>query len=232
MENVLFSNETDGLFCDILFFYIQAIRYSFESEKEEANAGTDCPYNFNYMKLDLGTGEGDEDSSEDEEENTVTISDSPEATQETEAMDTSDGNKNENADLSQNCSILNDEDLAWPMGAAHVGEDCVAFSTKAAKWSIRCLGRPVHELQVDEVTSTEVLRMTILSMAAEMRSPIANYRRTYRGGWDNEEDSLVISLKEEKAIQIFRKMETTSIFDFKPDEKLFILSFLNDVCLR
>ena len=184
------------------------------------------------MKLDLGTGEGDEDSSEDEEgENGVIISDSPEPpTDQSEAMDTSDGK--EDANLSQNCSIINDEDIAWPMGAAHVGEDCVAFSTKAAKWSIRCLGRPVHELQVDEVTSTEVLRITILSMAAEMKSSIANYRRTYRGGWDNEEDSLVIALKEERAIQIFRKMETTSIFDFKPEEKLFILSFLNDVCLR
>ena len=184
------------------------------------------------MKLDLGTGDGEESSEDEEEgENGAIISDSPEGTQESEAMDTSDG-KNDDADLSQNCSIINDEDIAWPIGAAHVGEDCVAFSTKAAKWSIRCLGRPVHELQVDEVTSTEVLRITILSMAAEMRSPIANYRRTYRGGWDNEEDSLVIALKEDKAIQIFRKMETTSIFDFKPEEKLFILSFLNDVCLR
>ena len=156
----------------------KAIRYCFESEREESNAGTDCPYNFNFMKLDLGTGDDDviddDDDSSNGDDDEQATDDKQQASNE-EQMDTSEPSPA--AELQNGeTSILNDEDIAWPIAAAHVGEDCVAFSTKVAKWSIRCLGRPVHELQVDEVTSTEVLRITILSLAAEMKSQITNYR--------------------------------------------------------
>ena len=37
MEEVYFSKSTSGTFCDMLFFYIQALRYCNENEKNEAN---------------------------------------------------------------------------------------------------------------------------------------------------------------------------------------------------
>lgn len=222
MEEILYSNDTQGTFCDMLFYYIQAIRYCFDNEKNEANM-TDCPYSGNFLKIDMP---GNEDEEEEDDDVTAMISDSPERSQEaaeSEAMELSQTSQN-----SQETSMLTDEEIAWPIGAGYVPEDCVTFSSRAALWSVRCLGRPVHELQVDEATCTEVLRMTILSMAAEMRQAITTYRKTYRGGWDNEEDNLIMSLRDENAVRIFRKMETTSVFDFKPEEKLFILNFLND----
>ena len=81
------------------------------------------------MKLDLGTGDDDSsnDDDSDNENDEATITEKPQASNE-EQMDTSES---PTAELQNGeTSILNDEDIAWPMGAAHVGEDCVAFSTK------------------------------------------------------------------------------------------------------
>ena len=93
------------------------------------------PYANNFRK---GISVGAEEETEDEEE---------QASQEDEEMEV-DAEKSDS--------------LTWPVGDAHSPEDLVALSSRAVLWSVKCLGRPLTNLQVDECTITEVLRVSLL----------------------------------------------------------------------
>ena len=55
-------------------------------------------------------------------------------------------------------------------------------STVVAHWSIKTLGHCILDLQVDEITVTEVTRLLTLSSGAHVKQEISSYRNSYRGG--------------------------------------------------
>lgn len=225
IEEVFYSKSTSGTFCDMLFFYVQALRYCNENEKNEANVSSGTfPFDISYRAALSGeqkeTENGHNSDNEDCEE-------TPEANIETDSMvDNKTGDADNTID-----EVSFAEDEAWPTGSSFIAEDCVALSTKTVLWSVKALGRPILELQVDEATITEVLRMSILSMAADVIPAIHSYRKTYRGNWDNEEDPFILSLKDEKLVSVYKQLETKSVFDLDGESKIALLLFLTDSVL-
>merc|ERR1711892_146077 len=217
MEQVLYSNASSGVFCDMLFFYVQALRYCHENEINEAEVGAGTfPYKGEFRKkLVIDEEDGEEREAEEEEkDNNVAVIEKDEA--EEELMNT-----HETFEAS----------LSWPVGAAHSPEDCVEMSTQTVLWSVKCLGRPMASVEVDECTITEVLRMTLLITAAEMAHPIQSYRKQVRAGWDNEENPFIWALNEPLGVRIMQKLEIESVFELDPAERLWLIKLLNEVIL-
>ena len=100
------------------------------------------------------------------------------------------------------------------------------------QWSVRTLGHPILDLQVDEITVTEVLRLLILSSGAHMKPSITSYRNQYRGGWSNEEDPLLQTLRHPRNVSLYAKLETDSVYTLPPEDRLQLLLILSDAVLR
>ena len=220
MEQVLYSNASSGVFCDMLFFYIQAMRYCHENEINEAEVGPGTfPYKGEFRKrlaIDEDGDEDEEDGEKEEEEEVV-----------------ADVKMTEN-DEDEEMTELNgtfEEELSWPVGAAHSPEDCVEMSTQTVLWSVKCLGRPMTSVQVDECTISEVLRVSLLITAAEMAPPIQSYRKQVRAGWDNEENPFIWALNEPLGVRVMQKLEIESVFELDPIERLWLIKLLNEVIL-
>ena len=64
-----------------------------------------------------------------------------------------------------------------------------------------------------------------------MIQPVKSYRKQVRGGWDNEENPFMLALSEPLGVKVMRKMETTSVFEFEPEERLWLIKLLSDIVM-
>ena len=125
-----------------------------------------------------------------------------------------------------------DPNQNWPTPDGYDADVICDQSTTAAHWSVKTLGRLVTDLQVDEITVTEVLRLIMLSSGSRMDPSINSYRNNYRGGWSPEEDTMVQAMSEIETVELLKKMETESVFSFGQRERLQLLLLLTHAVLR
>ena len=56
----------------------------------------------------------------------------------------------------------------WPVAEFYEADQLAEKHTVVAQWAVKTLGHLIHDLQVDEVTVSEVIRLLILSSGSDV----------------------------------------------------------------
>ncbi|KAJ7377480.1 Histidine-containing phosphotransfer protein 3 [Desmophyllum pertusum] len=96
-----------------------------------------------------------------------------------------------------------------------------ASATMAAAWPMQHQGKPLHELIMDPFTSSELLRLHLLSSGARIGCGESSYRWQRRGGFTYSDDAGVEFRHTEP--QLLKALVTGNIYDMGAEDKLKIL---------
>ena len=143
METILFEETSSGLFCDMLFFYIQEI-FWFLRNRFVLKKSKNVVKNHNLIKA-LRYCYANEI-----EESGIATSTCP------------------IGDLQEDV----DKNTPWPIDKFYDAENLGEKHTVVAQWGVKTLGYLIHDLQVDEVTVSEVIRLLILSSGADVHPQV------------------------------------------------------------
>lgn len=96
-----------------------------------------------------------------------------------------------------------------------------ASASMAAAWPMQHQGKPLHELIMDPFTSSELLRLHLLSSGARIGCGESSYRWQRRGGFTYSDDAGVEFRHAEP--QLLKSLVTGNIYDMNAGDKLKIL---------
>ncbi|KAL9952948.1 hypothetical protein ACROYT_G040281 [Oculina patagonica] len=96
-----------------------------------------------------------------------------------------------------------------------------ASATMAAAWPMQYQGKPLHELIMDPFTSSELLRLHLLSSGARIGCGEPSYRWQRRGGFTYSDDAGVEFRHAEP--QLLKSLVTCNIYDMGAEDKLKVL---------
>lgn len=96
-----------------------------------------------------------------------------------------------------------------------------ASATMAAAWPMQHQGKPLHELIMDPFTSSELLRLHLLSSGARIGCGESSYRWQRRGGFTYSDDAGVEFRHAQP--HVLKALVTGNIYDMGAEEKLKVL---------
>ncbi|XP_015763887.1 PREDICTED: bromodomain adjacent to zinc finger domain protein 1A-like [Acropora digitifera] len=116
------------------------------------------------------------------------------------------------------CSILA---LCFDLGGLKSGTNVSAAVSMAAAWPMQFQGKPLHELIMDPFTSSELLRLHLLSSGARIGCGESSYRWQRRGGFTYCDDAGVEFRHD--APHILKSLVTSNVYDMGAEDKLKVL---------